>query len=99
MKEYQVNESWITEYKMSTIGLGLSLLKEHISVEAFKLFKDGDVLMLLDSSFLVYYSNKTRTLLEVNVLKDADAKKGFALIFNLSLLPLKSLGFKNVISF
>ncbi|XP_042033558.1 uncharacterized protein LOC121780100 [Salvia splendens] len=99
MKEYQVDESWSIEYKMSTTCLDLSLRKHCISVEALKLFKDGDVLMLLDSSILVYYSNKTRTLEEVNVLKDADAKKGYALIFNPSLLPLKSLGFENVISF
>ena len=99
MKEYQDDESWTIEYKMSTTGLDLSILNQYISVEALKLFKNGDVLMLLDSFILVYYSNKTRNLQEVNVLKDADAKKGYALIFNPSFLPLKSLGFENVISF
>ncbi|XP_047961892.1 F-box protein At3g07870-like [Salvia hispanica] len=100
MKEYQVDESWTVEYKMSTAGLDISNFNtRYMHVAAIKLFKDGDVLMMLDHSILVYYSNKTRTLRRVNMLKDADAKKGYAQIFNPSLLSLKSLGLKNVILF
>ncbi|XP_047961757.1 F-box protein At3g07870-like [Salvia hispanica] len=99
MKEYQVDESWTIEYKMSTTSLDSSVGRNYISVEALKLFKDGDVLMLLDHSIAVYYSNNTRTLQQVNMLKEADPMKGYALIFNPSLLSLKSFGFENVISF
>ena len=53
--------------------------------------------MLLDHSIKIYYSNKTRTLQQVNMLNDADAD--YALIFNPSLLSLKSFGFENVILF
>ncbi|XP_042002589.1 F-box protein At3g07870-like [Salvia splendens] len=100
MKEYQVDESWTVEYKMSTIGFDLSNSYEtYKHVFAINLYKDGDVLMLLDYSILAYYSNNTRTLQRVNMLNDADAKRGYALIFNPSLLSLKSFGFENVISF
>ena len=100
MKEYQVVESWTMEYKISTIELDLSFRRRYISVEAIKLFRDGDVLMLLDRSILVYYSNKTRTLQQFDMYQDADAKVYFtARIFYPSLLPLKSFGFKNVFSF
>ncbi|XP_042033557.1 putative F-box protein At3g16210 [Salvia splendens] len=100
MKEYQVNESWTVEYKMSTASFdGHYTLVHYTLVKAIKFFKDGDVLMLLDHSILVYYSNKTRTLQQVNMLKDADENKGYPRIFNPSLLSLKSFGFENVISF
>ncbi|XP_042035037.1 F-box protein CPR1-like [Salvia splendens] len=99
MKEYQVNESWTIGYKMSTTDSDLSFRRLYIHVEAIKHFKDGDVLMLLDHSILVYSSNYTRTLQQVNMLNDTDAKKCYALIFNPSLLSLESFGFENVISF
>ena len=86
---------------MSTIGFDLTnFYNLNIHVAAINLYKDGDLLMLLDYSILVYYSNNTRTLQRVNMLNDADAKRpGYALIFNPSLLSLKSFGFENVISF
>ncbi|XP_042032201.1 F-box protein At3g07870-like [Salvia splendens] len=98
MKKYQVNESWTIEYKMSTTTFGTSFYR-YTPVEAIKLFKDGDVLMLLARSSLFYYSNRTRTLQQVDMLKDANEKKGYPLIFNPSLLSLKNFGFENVISF
>ena len=99
MKEYQVVESWTMEYKISTIELDLSFRRHYISVEAIKLFRDGDVLMLLDRSILVYYSNKTRTPQQFDMYQNGDAKDyNPALIFYPSLLPLKNFGFENVIS-
>ena len=98
MKEYQVDESWTIEFKISTNGFGCYFRRHYLSIEAIKHFKDGDVLMLVDNSILFYYSNKTITLQHVDMFKDANVK-GCALIFNPSLLSLKNFGFENVISF
>ncbi|KAL1533719.1 soyasapogenol B glucuronide galactosyltransferase [Salvia divinorum] len=98
MKEYQVEESWTIEYKLSTIGYDFDWV--YLRVEPIKLFKDGDILMLLDENSLIYYSNKTRTFQEVGMFKDLDVKDYIdALIFNPSLFSLKKFGFENVISF
>lgn len=53
MKEYQVEESWTIEYKLSTIGSDLNWM--HMVVEPIKLFRDGDILMLIDKTCLIYY--------------------------------------------
>ncbi|XP_042032218.1 F-box/LRR-repeat/kelch-repeat protein At1g09650-like [Salvia splendens] len=99
MKEYLVVESWTIEYKISINELDLSFCRRYVFVEAIKLFRDGDVLMLVDRSILVYYSNKTRTLQQFDKYQDADAKVyNTAVIFYPSLLSLKNFGFENVIS-
>ena len=95
MNEYQVDESWTIESKISTNGFGCYFPRNYLSIEAIKLFKDGDVLMLVDNSILLYCSNKTRNLQLVDMFKDANVK-GCALI---SLLSLKNFLFENVISF
>ncbi|XP_042033563.1 F-box protein CPR1-like [Salvia splendens] len=98
MKEYQVEESWTIEYKLGPIICDFDW--NSMLVEPFKLFKDGDILMLLDKGRLIYYSNKKGTFEFVDMFKDLDATDLVSpLIFNPSLFSLKNFGFKNVISF
>ncbi|KAL1533740.1 F-box protein CPR1-like [Salvia divinorum] len=102
MKEYKVKESWTIEYKFSTkyFDFGLHSPLELMVVYPIKLFKDGDVLMLLDEG-LIYHSNKTRTTREVGIFKDPVAMDyiTFVKIFTPRLFSLKSFGIENVISF
>ncbi|XP_047961883.1 F-box protein At3g07870-like [Salvia hispanica] len=98
MKEYQVEESWTIEYKLSTTRFGFDKTKI-LYVIPIKIFKDGDILMLMNSNQLIYYSNKTRTTQKIDMFKDASKKCTFALIFTPSLLSLESFGIKNVLSF
>ncbi|XP_042031606.1 F-box protein CPR1-like [Salvia splendens] len=99
MKEYQVEDSWTIEYKLRTISFGFDFDLDYICVHPTKHFKDGDILMLLDETDLVYYSNKIRTFQRVGIFKDAAAGYLTALIFTPSLFSLKNFGFENVISF
>ncbi|XP_047961889.1 F-box protein At1g47340-like [Salvia hispanica] len=46
---------------------------KYMGVTPIKLFKDGDILMLLDEKRLIYYSSKTRTIQQVGMLNDANA--------------------------
>ncbi|KAL1533742.1 F-box protein CPR1-like [Salvia divinorum] len=96
MKEYQVEESWTVEYKLSATDWYTYILFYPI-----KVFKDGDILMLLGQMWLIYYSNKTRTTRQVSMFKDAAAEDYHtsAMIFTPSLFSLKSFGVGNVISF
>ncbi|XP_047959886.1 uncharacterized protein LOC125205113 [Salvia hispanica] len=104
MKEYHVEESWTILYKIGSNGFDLDWPSgfdwNYMCVKPIKLFKDGDVLMLLYEKWLIYYSNKTRTIQQVGMFKDATAKdKVSAMIFTPSLFSLKNFVFENVISF
>ena len=48
MKEYRVEESWCTEYKLSTIGFDIHGGWVNNFACPIKVFKDGDVLMILN---------------------------------------------------
>ncbi|XP_047961866.1 F-box protein CPR1-like [Salvia hispanica] len=97
MKEYQVEESWTIEYKLGPIICDFDW--DFMLVEPFKVFKDGDILMLLDKGRFIYYSNKTGTFEFVDMFKDLEATDFVTpLILNPSLNSLKNFGFKNVIS-
>ncbi|XP_042035036.1 F-box protein At1g67130-like [Salvia splendens] len=86
------------EYKLSTARFGFGKTKI-LYVFPIKIFKDGDILMLLNSNQLICYSNKTRTTQKVDMFKDASKKCTFAMIFTPSLLSFESFGIKNVLSF
>ena len=58
IKKYQVEESWTKEYTLSTSDISRSIIQ---FVHPIIAFKDGDILMLLNQSTLIYYSNKKRT--------------------------------------
>ena len=96
MKEYQVDESWIMEYKMNTFDLCIDW--HYKSVEVIKIFKDTDILFLRDENRLCHYSNKTKTLQQVDMFENA-YEIGHSLVFTPSLFSLKKFGFKNVIMF
>ena len=108
MKEYQVEESRTILHKISSNVSNLSWASRfdwnYMCVELIKLFKDGDILMLLDDNQFGYYSNKTRTVQQVGVqqvgmYKDAAGKDyASALIFIPSLFSLKNFRFENLIS-
>ena len=102
MKEYHVEESWTILYKISSNGFdfGLNCPLEVMPVYPLKLFKDGDVLMLLDER-LIYHYNKTRTTRDIRIFMDLVAMDHhtYVKIFTPSLFSLKSLGIENVISF
>ncbi|XP_042033556.1 F-box protein CPR1-like [Salvia splendens] len=104
MKEYQVEESWTMLYKISNNGFDFDRASgfgwNYMCVKPIKLFKDGDVLMMLDEKRLIYYSNKTRIVQQVDMFKDAAAKDYVStLVFTPSLFSLKNFRFKNVFSF
>ncbi|XP_042035054.1 uncharacterized protein LOC121781371 [Salvia splendens] len=104
MKEYHVEESWTTLHKISSNVSNLSWASSfhwnYKCVEPIRLFKDGDILMLLVVNQFSYYSNKTKTVQQVAMFKDAVGKDYVsALIFTPSLFSLKNFGFENVISF
>ena len=92
MKEYQVEESW-TKHQIR-IDTDYQFLIEHMVVAPIKVYKNGDVLMFLDDTCLVYYSNKTRTTQRVGMFDITHAT-----IFTPSLFSLKNFGGENVISF
>ena len=98
MKKYQVEESWTKEYTLSTSDISRSIMS---FVNPIKAFKDGDVLMLLNQSRLIYYSNKTITTKKVGMFKDGAVEEYFtyAMIFTPSLFSFKSFKIENVISF
>ncbi|XP_047959922.1 F-box protein CPR1-like [Salvia hispanica] len=98
MKEYQAEDSWTIEYKLSTIVSDFD--RDLMCVDPIIHFKDGDFLMLLNEDRLIYYSNNTRTFQQVAMFRDAAAKDYIrALIFTPSLFSIKNFGFENVISF
>ncbi|XP_047953518.1 F-box protein At3g07870-like [Salvia hispanica] len=104
MKEYQVEESWTNLHKISRNGFDLdwdfASDWKYMGVKPIRLFKDGDVLMLLDQKKLIYYSNKTKTIQQVGMLNDATAQNYVsAMIFTPSLFSFKNFVFENVISF
>ena len=91
-------------------GLIPLILDDHFCMDGTKMkcvfpieiFKDGDVMMLMEKMGLIYYSKKTRKTQQVGIFKDAVAKEDcftFATIFTASLLPTKSFGVENVVSF
>ena len=86
---------------MSTVGFDVYGGWVDTLVFPIKVFKGGDVYMLLNRNDLIYYSNKTRTTQRVGMFNDADAGYflNFAAIFTPSLFSLKSFGLENVISF
>ena len=98
MKKYQVEESWTTEYRFSTIYFDQIKLPFFHPIKALK---NGDILMLLDEKTLIYHSNKTRTIQPVDMCKDAAREHYFtyAKIFTPSFVLLESFGSENVISF
>ena len=101
MKEYRVEESWSIEYKLSTIGFDIDGGWVNNFACRIKMFKDGDVLMILDGEDLIYYSNKTRSTQHIGMFNDAN--EGYyvnvATIFTPSLFKLESFGLESVISF
>ncbi|XP_047961896.1 uncharacterized protein LOC125206699 [Salvia hispanica] len=99
MKEYQVEDSWTIEYKLSIIGFDFDSDLDYICVHPIKHFKDGDILMLLDEDDVIYYSNKTRTFQRIDMFKDEAAVYRAALIFTPSFFSLKNFGLENVFSF
>ncbi|KAL1533718.1 putative F-box protein [Salvia divinorum] len=81
MKEYQVEASWTIEYRLSTNGFDFDFGTRNRmeSVYPIKLFKDGDILMLMlpkDINFynrkrrLIYYSNKTGTIQQLGMIDE-----------------------------
>ncbi|XP_047979034.1 F-box protein CPR1-like [Salvia hispanica] len=101
MKEYQVEESWTIEYKLSTVALGFDEWI-HLSFRPIKVFKDGDILMLLmEDGQLIYYSNKTTTAQRIVLFNDAAVVRynTDAMVFTPSLFSLNNFEFENVISF
>ncbi|KAL1533727.1 F-box protein-like protein [Salvia divinorum] len=103
MKEYRVEESWTMEYQISIdIDCGFDYGRWNIIyVYLIKAFENGDVLMSLQRKCLIYYSNKTRTIRQVGMLRDGTSKNddASAMIYTPSLFSLKNFGVENVISF
>ena len=97
MKDYQVEDSWTMEYRLSTVGFDFDL--DDMYLHPIRHFKDGDILMLLVEYDLIYYSSKTRTFQQVGMFKVGSASFLSALIFTPSLFSLRNFGFENVISF
>lgn len=102
MKEYQVEESWTIMYQISLDfdhGFGVPWYLMH--VYPIKLFENGDVLMFTEKNQCLIYSNKTRTIRQINVLKDGTSKNDMVSVMNYtpSLFSLKNFGVENVISF
>ncbi|XP_042035031.1 F-box protein CPR1-like [Salvia splendens] len=97
MKEYRVEESWT---KLSTIGFDFDFGQVVNFVHPIKVFKDGDILMLLNGYRFIFYSNKTKTIQRVGMFNDANAGYFFSeMIFTPSLFSLKSFESENVFSF
>ena len=88
-KEYQVEDSWTLKYKFSTISFDFNL--DYISVNLVKHFKYGDILMLVDETELICYSNKTRTFQRVGMFKDAAAGYLNCLIFSTSFFVTQEI--------
>ncbi|XP_042024676.1 uncharacterized protein LOC121771852 [Salvia splendens] len=91
MKEYQVEESW-TKHQIR-IDTDYEFEIEHMLVTPIKVYKNSDVLMFLDDSCLVYYSNKMRTTQQVGMFDLYNTT-----IFTPNLFSLKNFGGENVIS-
>ncbi|XP_042032315.1 F-box protein At3g07870-like [Salvia splendens] len=90
MKEYHVEESWTIEYKLSiTFDVDWWV---NMSVYPIKVFRDGDVMMLMNRHQLIYYFNKTRTSQQVGMFSDDASARyyfTFAMIFTPSLFSLR----------
>ncbi|KAH6759417.1 hypothetical protein C2S51_019652 [Perilla frutescens var. frutescens] len=93
MKEYGDERSWTKElviWKMHSIDfLG--------HVYPIKVFEDGDILMEWES--LLHYSNKTKTIREVNVSGLGCRVISSAVNYAPSFLPLNTFAMENVSSF
>ncbi|XP_042067381.1 jacalin-related lectin 38-like [Salvia splendens] len=68
-------------------------------VQPIEVIGNGDILMLCDAKIFMYYSNKTQTAREIGAFFDAKNCTTYAMLLNPTLVSLKSLGMKNVISF
>ncbi|XP_047959925.1 F-box protein CPR1-like [Salvia hispanica] len=107
MKEYGDAGSWTKEYTMGTYTFDFDDYfcmdwTKMKCVFPIEIFKDGDVLILMEKMRLIYYSKKTRKTQQVGLFKNAVAKKDyftFATIFTPSLLSLKSFEVENVVTF
>ncbi|XP_047942168.1 F-box protein CPR1-like [Salvia hispanica] len=69
-------------------------------VQPIEVFGNGDILMLCDAKIFMYYTNKTQTAREIGAF--FGAKKNCitsTMLLTPTLVSLKSLGMKNVISF
>lgn len=95
MKKYGVEKSWTKEFVISKVPDFVG--KSYEVVYPVKVFKDGDILMAWEDSFLFYYSNKTKTTRKVDLFEP----KTFidAVVHIPSFLSLNSFGIKDVISF
>ncbi|XP_057788347.1 putative F-box protein At3g10240 [Salvia miltiorrhiza] len=95
MKEYGDDESWSKEYVM----IYHPDFPPGPAIYPIKVFKDGDILMLLEEEFLLYYSNNTKNTQQVHALEAATGDTYIsAIIFTPTLSSLKTLGMENVIS-
>ncbi|KAL8510280.1 hypothetical protein ACS0TY_017184 [Phlomoides rotata] len=95
MKEYGVEKSWIKEFVISKVPDFVGKCYE--VVYPIKVFKDGDILMAWEDSFLFYYSNKTKTSRKIHMFEPETYMD--AVVHTPSFLSLKSFRVKNVRSF
>ncbi|XP_057793504.1 F-box/kelch-repeat protein At3g06240-like [Salvia miltiorrhiza] len=102
MKEYGINKSWTKEH---VIYINEDLLMDGSElVYPLKVVKNGDILMLRESSQLVYYSSKT-FIAEPLHFPDEDSDEDpnsdpvYSILLTPSFLSLKSLKMDNLFSF
>ena len=93
MKEYKVKESWTMEYQ---IVIDFDHDWSYLNICTFKIFKNGDVLIVLGDTCLIYYSNKMDSIQQVGIITDELA---YTMIYTPSHFSLKNFGGENVISF
>ncbi|KAH6765205.1 hypothetical protein C2S51_016454 [Perilla frutescens var. frutescens] len=95
MKEYGDEKSWTKEFVIRKMF--------HADFLGFlcpiKVFEDGDILMEVEMQRLLYYSNKTKSIREVNVSGSDCTGCTIAICYNPSFVSLKTIAMENVVSF
>ncbi|KAH6826256.1 hypothetical protein C2S53_001693 [Perilla frutescens var. hirtella] len=91
MKEYGDEKSWTKEYVICKMFHADFL----VFLCPIKVFEDGDILMEIGIQRLVYYSNKTETIREV----DVSGSDCTAISYTPSFVSLKTIAMENVVSF
>ncbi|KAL1543908.1 F-box protein CPR1-like [Salvia divinorum] len=95
MKEYGVEESWTKEYAIRLNDGDDIYIEGFELVYPIKVFEDGDILMSLENTKLLYYSGKTGTVGEVGIF-GADSVFINSILFTPSLRSLTTLGVETV---
>ncbi|XP_047977667.1 F-box protein At3g07870-like [Salvia hispanica] len=93
MKEYGVEESWTKEYTMRLNDGDEIYVEGWELVYPIKVFEDGDILMLVKDTQLLYYSAKNETVGQVGIVGAASG----SILFTPTFLSLKSLGVESVV--